>query len=235
MASAALASRETTSADARGEVGGPIVRQYVVVDRSLGMSAGKLAAQVAHASVAALLAGTQRYVEQGDAGAAPIGLEWGGSLARTSIDADVLAAWVRQGEPKIVLAVDGERALASLVNRAESRGLMEGMDFFCIRDACRTELTPDVSGSRWTCVGFAPMDMETIAPVTGQLPLYRWDWFLGVGLPAGGALAPPRPFVFCESAKTSRGSCVETRADGRKGIMCAMVRGLRLCLWLSSS
>ena len=150
MASAALASRETTSADARGEVGGPIVRQYVVVDRSLGMSAGKLAAQVAHASVAALLAGTQRYVEQGDAGAAPIGLEWGGSLA-----------------------VDGERALASLVNRAESRGLMEGMDFFCIRDACRTELTPDASGSRWTCVGFAPMDMETIAPVTGQLPLYR--------------------------------------------------------------
>ena len=173
MASAALASRETISADARGEVGGPIVRQYVVVDRSLGMSAGKLAAQVAHASVAALLAGTQRYVEQGDAGAAPIGLEWGGSLARTSIDADVLAAWVRQGEPKIVLAVDGERALASLVNRAESRGLMEGMDFFCIRDACRTELTPDASGSRWTCVGFAPMDVSAISPVTGQLPLYR--------------------------------------------------------------
>ena len=154
------------------EVTGPDVRQYVVVDRSLGMSAGKLAAQVAHASVAPLLAGTQRYVE-GDASCGPIGLEFGGSLARTAVEADVLAAWVRQGEPKIVLAVDGERALAALVNRAESRGLMEGLDFFCIRDACRTELAPDESGSRWTCVGFSPMDVDVIAPVTGQLPLYR--------------------------------------------------------------
>ena len=173
MGATTIAPDQVREASEGDEVMGPVVRQYIVVDRSLGMSAGKLAAQVAHASVAALLAGTQRYVEQGDAGAAPIGLEWGGSLARTPVEADVLAAWVRQGEPKIVLAVDGERALASLVNRAESRGLMEGMDFFCIRDACCTELTPDETGSRWTCVGFAPMDMETIAPVTGQLPLYR--------------------------------------------------------------
>ena len=155
------------------EVGGPTVRQYIVVDRSLGMSPGKLAAQVAHASVACLLAGTQRYIEQGDASCAPIGLEWGGSLAKTSVDAGTLSGWVRQGEPKIVLAVDGERALASLVARAEERGMLEGMDFFCIRDACHTELTPDASGSRWTCVGFAPMELDVIAPVTGSLPLYR--------------------------------------------------------------
>ena len=154
------------------EVAGPEIRQYIVVDRSLEMSPGKLAAQVAHASVASLLAGTQRYVE-GEPSYGPIGLEWGGSLARTSVDADVLSQWVQQGEPKIVLAVDGERALAALVSRAEGRGLMEGMDFFCIRDECRTELTPDESGTRWTCVGFAPMDVQTIAPVTGQLPLYR--------------------------------------------------------------
>lgn len=150
----------------------PAVRQYIVVDRALGMSAGKLAAQVAHASVAALLAGTQRYAE-GDRAMGPIGLEWGGCLARTSVDAGILAEWVRQGEPKIVLAVDGERALASLVSRAEAKGLLEGMDFFCIRDACHTELVPDETGSRWTCVGFAPMEVDAIKPITGSLPLYR--------------------------------------------------------------
>ena len=170
MMGTATSAREETEPET--EPAGPDIRQYVVVDRSLGMSAGKVAAQVAHASVAALLAGTQRYVE-GDLTCGPIGLEWGGSLARTSVDAGVLAEWVRQGEPKIVLAVDGERALAALVSRAESRGFMEGMDFFCIRDACRTELTPDASGSRWTCVGFAPMDVSAISSVTGQLPLYR--------------------------------------------------------------
>ena len=157
---------------ARADEPRPQVRQYIVVDRSLGMSAGKLAAQVAHASVAPLLAGTQRYVE-GDPATGPIALEWGGSLARTAVDAGVLAEWVRQGEAKIVLAVDGERALAALVSRAEGRGLMEGLDFFCIRDACHTELMPDETGSRWTCVGFAPMEVEAISPVTGQLPLYR--------------------------------------------------------------
>ncbi len=164
---------QTGSSGNEDEVTGPVVRQYIVVDRSLGMSPGKLAAQVAHASVACLLAGTQRYVEQGDGVYTPIGLEWGGSLAKTAVDAGTLSGWVRQGEPKIVLAVDGERALAALVARAEERGLMEGMDFFCIRDACHTELTPDASGSRWTCVGFAPLEAEVIAPVTGSLPLYR--------------------------------------------------------------
>ena len=179
MGSAAMASMTVLNEVEGGptfdgsELGGPIVRQYIVVDRSLGMSPGKLAAQVAHASVAALLAGTSRYVEQGDASCAPIGLEWGGSLAKTSVDAGTLAGWVRQGEPKIVLAVDGERALAALVARAEERGMLEGMDFFCIRDACHTELTPDETGSRWTCVGFAPMELDAISPVTGSLPLYR--------------------------------------------------------------
>ena len=93
MMGTATSARE--EAEPEAEPTGPDIRQYVVVDRSLGMSAGKVAAQVAHASVAALLAGTQRYVE-GDPTCGPIGLEWGGSLARTSVDAGVLAEWVRQ-------------------------------------------------------------------------------------------------------------------------------------------
>lgn len=167
-----VAQLNKNEAESLRDVYEPTIRQYIVVDRSFNMSPGKLAAQVAHASIAPLLSGTQRFVE-GNPTCGPIGLEWGGSLARCAVDADVLAAWTRQGESKIVLAVDGERALAALVARAESQSLHEGMDFFSIRDACRTELTPDASGSRWTCVGFAPMDIERIAPVTAQLPLYR--------------------------------------------------------------
>ncbi|MCI1666154.1 MAG: peptidyl-tRNA hydrolase [Atopobiaceae bacterium] len=123
-------------------------RQYLVADRSLGMSAGKLAAQVAHASVAFL-------------------------LHSPDLDEDALARWVASGEAKIVLAVDGRSGLEALVSRAEAAGLEEDVDFFRILDECRTELTPDASGTCWTCVGFAPALASTMAPITGGLALYR--------------------------------------------------------------
>jgi PTH2 family peptidyl-tRNA hydrolase len=123
-------------------------RQYLVADRSLGMSPGKLAAQVAHASVAFLIHSAE-------------------------VDVDALTAWATSGEAKIVLAAEGEEGLAALVARARDHGLVEDRDFFVIRDDCRTELTPDATGSRWTCVGFAPAPADVMAPITGSLPLYR--------------------------------------------------------------
>jgi PTH2 family peptidyl-tRNA hydrolase len=63
--------------------------------------------------------------------------------------------------------------MQKIVEKAKGAGMVEGREFFCIRDACLTELTPDETGTRWTCIGFAPMDAEKIDSVTGKLQLYR--------------------------------------------------------------
>ena len=51
--------------------------------------------------------------------------------------------------------------------------MIEDIDFFCIRDNCLTELTPDETGTRWTCIGFKPMDSEKIDKVTKKLQLFK--------------------------------------------------------------
>ena len=60
---------------------------------------------------------------------------------------------------------------------AEGMGMKEGVDFFCIRDNCCTELTPeefdeDGVGRTLTCIGFRPMDSEVIDKIGKKFHLY---------------------------------------------------------------
>jgi PTH2 family peptidyl-tRNA hydrolase len=71
------------------------VKQVIVVDEALRLPRGKLAAQVAHASVAAFLA------------AAP----------------EVQRAWLRAGMPKVVVAAHDPDVLTDLHDRARAAGL----------------------------------------------------------------------------------------------------------------
>jgi peptidyl-tRNA hydrolase len=71
------------------------VKQVIVVDESLRLPRGKLAAQAAHASVSAFLA------------AAP----------------EARRAWLAEGMPKVVLACASEAELAGIHDRAAAAGL----------------------------------------------------------------------------------------------------------------
>ncbi len=71
------------------------MKQVIVVNEALKLPRGKLAAQVAHASVAALLEAT----------------------------ADSRRRWVEEGMPKVVLRCDSEQDLLALEAAAESAGL----------------------------------------------------------------------------------------------------------------
>jgi len=108
----------------------------IVVRTDLGMGRGKIAAQVAHAAVAAVLDGL------------------GG--------AD-LAAWLQQGQPKVVLKVADGAQLDDVVRQARATGLPTEV----ICDAGRTQVSPGTQ----TCCALGPADSERIDTVTAGLSL----------------------------------------------------------------
>ncbi|MGM0398826.1 MAG: peptidyl-tRNA hydrolase Pth2 [Halobacteriota archaeon] len=112
------------------------MKQAIVARADLGMGEGKLAAQVAHASLKA-------YEHASDA---------------------VQRDWKRGGQKKIVLEVDGERALYELQERAKAAGLPTGL----IRDAGHTQLDPDTP----TAVAIGPAGDRAVDEITGDLSLY---------------------------------------------------------------
>jgi len=112
------------------------MKQAIVARADLGMGEGKLAAQVAHASLTA-------YEHAED------------SAARD---------WKRGGQKKVVLKVDGERALFELQERAKTAGLPTGL----VRDAGHTQLDPDTP----TAVAIGPAADDAVDEITGSLSLY---------------------------------------------------------------
>ena len=108
----------------------------LVVRSDLGMGRGKIAAQVAHAAVAAVLANGGRRD---------------------------FAAWLAEGQPKVVLKVASAEQLAELVRGAAAAGLPVEL----IRDAGRTQVDPGTV----TCCAVGPADSARVDAVTGELSL----------------------------------------------------------------
>lgn len=90
-----------------------------------------------------------------------------------NIDKDIYEQWMSGYYTKVILSAKNENQMKNIVQKAEEAGLINGEDFFCIRDACFTELTPDETGTRWTCIGFKPMNAEDIDPITKRLQLFK--------------------------------------------------------------
>ncbi|MGC9012511.1 peptidyl-tRNA hydrolase Pth2 [Thermogladius sp.] len=88
-------------------------KQVVIVRSDLNMSRGKLAVQVAHAS---LMAAFEAYRER---------REW-------------FTAWWESGQKKVVVKVSSEGELIELYEKARQRGLPASL----VRDAGLTELPP---------------------------------------------------------------------------------------------
>lgn len=140
-------------------------KQVIIARKDLNMSPGKLAAQVSHASMA-FLATILRESE----------------IAETDCDYLCLEAWIPQGIyndwlygsfTKVVLEAKNKTQLLKAIEMAEELGLKENVDFFVIRDACRTELEPEEDGCTITCIGFRPMEEEEIDAIGKKYQLYH--------------------------------------------------------------
>jgi PTH2 family peptidyl-tRNA hydrolase len=108
----------------------------LVVRTDIDMGRGKIAAQVAHAAVMAALA-TPRSAE--------------------------FAAWLAEGQPKVVLKVAAEQDLLAVVRQATRAGLPVQL----VHDAGRTQVT----AGTLTCCAIGPATDHMIDAVTGDLSL----------------------------------------------------------------
>jgi PTH2 family peptidyl-tRNA hydrolase len=124
------------------------VKQVIVVRKDLNMRKGKLASQVAHASMKFLLDNNE--AERND------------ELVIKLTPAE--ATWLTGSFTKIVAGVDSEDALNQLVFKAE----MEGIEVHKIIDVGRTEFNgiPTL-----TCAAFGPCESGIIDKITGNLKL----------------------------------------------------------------
>ena len=112
------------------------VKLAVAVRTDLGMGRGKIAAQVAHAAVAATLA---------------------------SLGTADFAAWLAEGQPKVVLRVRTAGELEDVVHQAQASALPVEV----ISDAGRTQVTPGTQ----TCCALGPAESQRIDAVTAGLAL----------------------------------------------------------------
>ena len=124
------------------------VKQVIVVRKDLNMRKGKIAAQVAHASMKFLTDNNE--AERGDE-----------MIVKLS---PAEAMWLTGSFTKVVVGVDSEDALSDLVLQAE----LSGIEVHPIIDAGRTEFN---GVPTLTCAAFGPCEADVLDKITGNLKL----------------------------------------------------------------
>ena len=145
-------------------------KQIIIARKDLNMSAGKLAAQVSHASMAFLTNAIRRNLIKGvhyydNEHNIYYSVEF-------DLEQDLFEQWIDGEFTKCVLKAKNKSQLLKAKALAEEMGMVEDEDFFCIYDNCHTELTPEDNGRTLTCIGFKPMDSEVIDKIGKKYQLY---------------------------------------------------------------
>ena len=148
------------------------MRQLIIARKDLQMSAGKLAAQCCHASMA-FLTNMIRAGERVENDAAPDSY-----AISLSIDKAVYDEWICSIFIKTICEAKNRNQLLKAVDMAKGLGLSENTDYFLIRDNCLTELEPEEVdengvGRTLTCIGFRPMPDEIIQQISKKYQLMK--------------------------------------------------------------
>ena len=159
-------------------------KQCIFVRKDLNMSHGKMAAQVAHASMAFITSCMKRYHQIPDRNYF-IPEEFGGGRYKYEayiecpvfVKKEVFDEWINGSFTKIILQAKNRNKLLKVKELADNIGLIEGKDYFMIKDNCQTELEPeevdeDGVGRTLTCIGFAPMEESVIDYICKKYHLY---------------------------------------------------------------
>ena len=91
---------------------------------------------------------------------------------------DVCDEWICGIFTKTICEAKNRNQLMKAVTMACELGLVEGKDFFLIKDSCLTDLTPEEVdengvGRTLTCIGFRPLPDEIAHRISKQYQLYK--------------------------------------------------------------
>ena len=151
------------------------MRQLIIARKDLNMSAGKLAAQASHASMAFLTAPLR--AEKGDKNEIKR-IENGDYVFELKMDAETYDNWICGIFTKTICEARNRNQLLKAKKMAEEMGMKEGSDFFLIKDNCLTELEPEEMdengvGRTLTCIGFRPLPDDVAHEISRKFQLYR--------------------------------------------------------------
>lgn len=147
------------------------MRQLIIARKDLNMSAGKLAAQVSHASIAFLSTAVKFGSISGE-------IHGVCHIVETVIRKDVYEQWLKGTFTKTICEAKNKTQLMKAVHIAEKLGLQEDIDYFLIKDNCLTELEPEEYdengvGRTLTCIGFRPLPDEIAHQISKKYQLYK--------------------------------------------------------------
>lgn len=140
-------------------------KQIIVVNKSLNMSPGKLAAMVAHGSISFITEWIRHNIRTDCATSTEYAIDM-----RARVDRELYAEWICGNFTKIILEVKNEKELKEIVKKAHEYGMINRRDFFNIVD----ESTEFKDIPRWAVVAFKPMENRVIDKITGNLNLYGY-------------------------------------------------------------
>lgn len=151
------------------------MRQLIIARKDLSMSAGKLAAQVSHASMAFLTAPLRDTKDDKNKIKR---IENGEYVFEIKIDAETYNDWICGIFTKTICEARNKNQLLKAKKMAEELGMEEGKDFFLIKDNCLTELEPEEVdengvGRTLTCIGFRPLSDDVAHEISRKFQLYR--------------------------------------------------------------
>lgn len=150
-------------------------KQVIIARKDLNMSAGKLAAQVAHASMAFLT--TWIKMNTCDDGWDLIERD-GYYFVDGRFPKDLWDGWINGRFTKTVVEAKNRNQISKAIAWAQEQGFHENVDYFLIKDACLTELEPEEVdangvGRTLTCIGFRPLPEDLANELSHKFPLYR--------------------------------------------------------------
>ena len=146
-------------------------KQYIIVRKDLHMSPQKMSAMVAHGAMAFLTSDIRSNAKLNKNNDKIY-------ISELTLDKDLFDNWFNGAFTKVVLEAKNKYQLLKAKTMAEEIGMIEGKDFFLIKDKCLTELTPEEIdengiGRTLTCIGFRPFTIETMKPISKKYQLYK--------------------------------------------------------------